>query len=241
MEWAGEATVIARRRHGEHAAIVTVLTREAGLLRGLVPGGGSVKRAAMLQPGNRVALRWRARLDDQLGSLTAEPARARSGLMADAGALAGLNAVAALVGWALPERDPHPRLTDATEGLLDAMDAGEAGGDWAEQYLGWELSLLDELGFGLALDRCAVTGARDGLAYVSPRTGHAVTADGAGAWADRLMLLPALLGGTGPAGREGLAAGLALSGHFLARMAEAHVGRPLPAARGRLVQRLTVP
>lgn len=265
MEWQGEGTAIARRRHGEHAVILTVLTRELGLISGIVPGGASVKRAAMLQPGNRLSLRWRARLDDQLGRFTVEPGRTRAGLMADADALAGLNAVTALIAWALPERDPHPRLVDATEGLLDAMEAG-SGGDfgpaagaggpsapraprgylheeehppsWAKRYLHWELLLLDELGFGLSLDRCAVSGAREGLAYVSPRTGHAVTAEEAGEWAARLLPLPGVLGG--PAQPDDLAAGFALTGHFLnARLAEAQVGRPLPAARARLVARLT--
>lgn len=244
MEWAGEATAIVRQRHGEHAVVLTVLTRDAGLIRGIVPGGASPKRAAMLQPGNRLSIRWRARLAEQLGGLTVEPARARPGLMADAGALAGLNAVTALIAWALPDRDPHPALTDTTETLLDLIDAGAP---WAEPYLRWELRLLDALGFGLALDRCAVSGARDGLAYVSPRTGHAVTAAAAGEWAARLIPLPAVLGGTGggqgglgtsdgPA--DGIAEALALTGHFLHAMAESHIGRPVPAARQRLAARL---
>lgn len=231
MEWNGEATVIARRRHGEHAVILTALTRDAGLIRGVVPGGASVKRAAMLQPGNRVAVRWRARLDDQLGSFTVEPAKARPGLMADADALAGVNAVTALLAWALPDRDPHPRLTDTTEALLNTIDEG---GSWGDQYLRWEALLLDELGFGLALDRCAVSGVREGLAYVSPKTGHAVTAEAAGEWAARLIALPGPFGG--PTG--GMAEALALTGHFLERIAEGHVGRAVPAARGRLVARL---
>lgn len=231
MEWAGEATVIGRRKHGETSVILTALTRDAGLIRGVVPGGASVRRAAILQPGNRVALRWRARLDDQLGSLTVEPQRGRPGLMADADALAGLNAVTALLTWALPDRDPHPRLADATETLLDRIDSGAS---WADLYLRWELLLLDELGFGLSLDRCAVSRATEGLAYVSPRTGHAVTTAAAGDWAPRLMSLPAPLGG--PTG--GMAEALALTGHFLTRMAETHVGRPIPAGRARVAARL---
>ncbi|SDK69169.1 DNA repair protein RecO [Paracoccus chinensis] len=265
MEWQGEGTAITRRRHGEHAVILTALTRELGLISGVVPGGASVRRAAILQPGNRLSLRWRARLDDQLGSFTVEPGRTRAGLMADADALAGLNAVTALIAWALPERDPHPRLVDATEGLLDAMEGGSGRGadgtagagelsaplaataaflaengppPWTEQYLRWELLLLDELGFGLSLDRCAVSGAREGLTYVSPKSGHAVTAEAAGEWAARLLPLPGILGG--PDAEGGLAAGFALTGHFLTtRLAEAQVGRPLPAARARLVARLT--
>lgn len=232
MEWQGEATVIARRRHGETAVILTALSRDAGLVSGLVPGGASSKRAAMLQPGARVALRWRARLDDQLGTFGVEPVRARAVILTDADALAGLNAVTALLAYALAERDPHPRLTDRTEALLDAMDSSAP---WVDAYLRWELLLLDELGFGLALDICAVTGGRQGLTHVSPRTGHAVTLAGAGAWAPRLLPLPAPLGG--PSG--GMMDALALTGHFLdAHLARTQIGRPLPAARARLMDRL---
>ncbi|WP_299840953.1 DNA repair protein RecO [uncultured Paracoccus sp.] len=237
MEWQAEGTVIARRAHGENSVIIEVMTVEFGRHAGLVPGGASQKRAALLQPGNRLSLRWRARLDDQLGTFTAEPLRARPGLMADPLALAGLNAVCAMLAFALPERDPHPGLMLASDALLDRMDAGE---DWAEDYLRWEMQLLDEMGFGLDLGDCAVTGAREGLAYVSPRSGRAVSRAGAGEWADRLLPLPAILGGAGDNRGRGIAEGLAITGHFLdARLARELVGKPLPAARGRLVRRLT--
>lgn len=236
MEWQAEGTVIARRAHGENAVIIEVMTAEYGRHAGLVHGGASRKRAAMLQPGNRLSLRWRARLDDQLGTFTVEPARARPGLLADPLALAGLNAVAALLVFALPERDPHPGLALATEDLLDRMDMAT---DWAEAYLRWEMRLLDEMGFGLDLTDCAVTGARDGLAYVSPRSGRAVSRAGAGEWANRLLPLPALLGGAGDNRGDGIAEGLAITGHFLTtRLAAELVGKPLPAARDRLIRKL---
>ncbi|RJK98741.1 DNA repair protein RecO [Paracoccus aestuarii] len=168
MQWQAHGTVIARRPHGETAIIIDVLTADHGRHAGVVPGGASARRAAMLQPGSRLDLRWRARQADQLGSFTAEPVRLRAGLMGDPLALAGLNAVCALLVFALPERDPHPALAARTEDLLDQM---EAGGDWPPAYLAWEMRLLDEMGFGLDLSACAVTGAQDGLAYVSPRSG----------------------------------------------------------------------
>ena len=234
MEWRGEATVISMRRHGEHAAIVDLLSRDSGRITGLVPGGAGRRRSAMLQPGNRVSATWRARLDDQLGTITAEPLRARPGLLASGATLDGLNATAALLVYALPDRDPHPALSDRSEALWDAMDAGD---NWADDYIRWELALLDELGFGLDLSSCAVTGSATGLAYVSPNSGRAVTRDGAGEYADRLLALPAMLGG--PDEGDHVAVGLTLSGHFLHRwLAVGHVGRPLPAARDRLAARL---
>ncbi len=236
MEWQDEGTVIARRPHGETAIIIDVLTPLRGRHAGLVPGGRSRKRAAMLQPGTRLDLRWRARRDDQLGHFSVEPLRLRSGLLSDPLALAGLNAVCALLMFALPERDPHPRLALRTEALLDLM---EAGGDWPPAYLSWELLLLEDMGMGLDLERCAVTGLREGLAYVSPRSGRAVSRQGAGEWADRLLPLPALLGGAGDNRGTGLAEGLAITGHFLkTRLATEQVGRPLPVARDRLLDRL---
>lgn len=232
MEWREEGTVLRRRGHGENAVILDVMTAGHGRHAGVVPGGASAKRAALLQPGARLMLHWRARLDDHIGTFAVEPVASRAGLLTDRLALAGLNAVCALLVFALPERDPHPRLAAATEALLDAM---QAGGDWGADYLRWEVRLLDEMGFGLDLGRCALTGVTEGLAYVSPRTGRAVTAAAAGDLAPRLLPLPALLGGQG----GGLADGLALTGHFLdTRLAGELVGRPLPAARARLAAML---
>ncbi|MDO5620052.1 MAG: DNA repair protein RecO [Paracoccus sp. (in: a-proteobacteria)] len=232
MDWRGQGTVLGRARHGEHAVILRVLTRDQGLLAGIVPGGASGKRAAMMQPGHVLSLHWRARVEGQLGTFAAEPLRPRAAILADGDALAALNAVCALLLYALPEADPHPALTDRTEALLDAADAGE---DWRDAYLRWELALLEDLGLGLDLSACAVTGARQGLAYVSPRTGRAVSAAAAGDWAPRLLPLPPMLGGQG---NGGLAQGLALTGHFLETRLAAMVGKPLPAARARLVMRL---
>lgn len=236
MEWQAEGTIIARRPHGENAVILEVLTLQHGRHAGLVHGGASRKKAAMLQPGSRLDLHWRARQADQLGHFTVEPLRLRSGLLADPLGLAGLNAICALLIFALPERDPHPLLVQDTEDLLNAV---EAGSDWAERYLIWEMRLLDEMGFGLDLTACAVTGATEGLAYVSPRSGRAVSREGAGEWADKLLPLPALLGGAGDNRGNGIAEGLAITGYFLeSRLAAELVGRPLPAARNRLIRRL---
>ncbi len=228
MDWRDEGVVLSARRHGESAAIIEVLTARHGRHGGVVRGGGSRRVMPLLQPGAQLDLTWRARLDEHLGAFTVEPLASRAHLMADRAALAGLNAVCALLIHALPEREAHPVLYPATQALLEAM----AGPGWGLDYLQWELLLLEELGFGLDLSRCAVTGATEGLAHVSPRTGRAVTAAGAGGLADRLLPLPPCLRG-GPADAAGLAQGLALTGHFLTR--ELGAGRPLPEARARLV------
>ncbi len=232
MEWRDEGALLSVRPHGESAAIIEVFTLAHGRHAGVVRGGASRRMAATLQPGNLVVVDWRARLGEQLGAFTVEPRQSRAALLADRLALAGLNAVCALLHVALPEREPHPALWRTSIALLDRLQA--AG--WPPDYLRWELQLLEELGFALDLTRCAVTGSREDLAYVSPKTGRAVSRGGAGAWAARLLPLPPSLLGQGPASPDELAQGLALTGHFLDRCLEPLLnGRPLPEARARLI------
>lgn len=236
MDWHDSGTILSKRPHGESSAIVEVFTAAHGRHAGVVRGGASRKMAATLMPGSHVAVAWRARLEDHLGSFTVEPLASRAGALGDRLALMGLNATCAMLGFALAEREPHPRLYAASEPLFDVI--GKVLDGWVVDYLHWEMALLEELGFGLDLTRCAVTGTRDDLAFVSPRTGRAVSRKGAGDWAPRLLPLPACLLGQGPATWEEIAQGLALTGHFLALFAEEHGHRPLPEARNRLIAAL---
>lgn len=235
IEWEGEGALLAVRRQGEAHAVIEAFTEAHGLHAGLVRGGASRRTAPLLQPGAQLALTWRARLEEHLGTFVVEPVRSRTArVMGDRAALAGLNAICALLVFALPERAPHPRLYRATVELLDAL--GEPG--WPAAHLAWERLLLEETGFGLDLSACAVTGATEGLAYVSPRTGRAVSEAGAGGYAERLLPLPDVLRG-GKGGLPDVLAGLRVTGHFLAtRLAPALGERPLPEARARLLDAL---
>lgn len=238
IDWQDEGVVIAVRPHGETSAIVEAFTPAHGRHLGVVRGGTSRRLAPVLQPGNGVQLTWRARLQDHIGAFTVEPLHSRAHLMADRLALAGLLSVCAVLRAALPERDPHPALYAATKALIAAL----GGADWTSTYLRWELHLLEELGFGLDLDACAVTGATEGLAYVSPKTGRAVSLAGAGDWADRLLPLPAGLTSTAALPQDAVSLGLRLTGHFLDRgLRPVLQDRPLPEARARLVDLLARP
>lgn len=234
MEWREEGLLLAVRRHGESAAIIDVFTKGHGRHAGIVRGGGSRKMAAVLQPGTQLDVTWRARLEDHLGTITAEPVRSRAYLMSDRRTLAGLNALTALLTFALPEREAHATLYGKTLAVLDMMD----GEFWPLAYLRWELSLLEDLGFGLDLTRCALTGTERNLAYVSPKTGRAVASDAAGEWADRLLpLSPALTGQS--AELADTLSGLRVTGHFLkAHLAPSLGTREIPMARDRLVELL---
>lgn len=239
LDWRADGMVLAARPHGETAAIVEVFTREFGRHLGVVRGGASRKVTPVLQPGNQVDAAWKARLEEHMGSFAVEPLAARSAaVMGDAGALAAMSAICGMLSYALPEREAHPALYDRTIALADVLAAGAAIKDWAHPYLRWELALLSDLGFGLDLGVCAVTGATEGLAYVSPKSGRAVCRAGAGAWVDRLLPLPAVLAG-GEASPRAVVDGLALTGYFLERRVAPTFGEArLPAARARMIARL---
>ncbi|WP_308915463.1 DNA repair protein RecO [Jannaschia sp. LMIT008] len=235
MEWRDEGTILAVRPHGETAAIAEVLTRDHGRHLGIVHGGRSRTRTPILQPGNAVAVTWRARLDVHMGSLAVEPLRLRAGsVLSDPLRLDALSSVCAVASFVLPEREPVAAFHERTESLCDAIVAGEG---WLHDYAFWELALLEVSGLRLDLSACAVTGAEaPDLSYVSPRTGRAVSRRGAGDWADRLLPLPRMLVG-GPTTLADVIAALDLTGHFLEhRLAPSLGDRPLPAARGRFVE-----
>jgi DNA repair protein RecO (recombination protein O) len=230
--------VLAARRHGETSAVVSLLTREHGRHAGLVRGGAGRARRAVAQPGNTVAATWRARLADHLGAYRLELVRAYAAAALDEhDRLAAIASACALAEAALPERHPYPAIY---QGLLALLGIVVREASWPAAYVRWELGILDQLGFGLDLSACAVTGARGGLAYVSPRSGRAVTAAAAGRYRARLLPLPGFLVGAGEADGVALAQGLRLTGSFLDRHLFAPHGRRLPPARERLVAAISL-
>ncbi|MCH2165873.1 MAG: DNA repair protein RecO [Marinovum sp.] len=238
MEWRAEGFLLGTRRHGENAAILDVFTAEHGRYAGVLRGGTSRKYTPHLQPGTQLDLTWKARLEDHIGSFTIEPLRSRAAVaMANRRALAGLTSVCTLLSFCMPERAPHPALYARSEQLLDLLEQQEI---WPLAYLNWEQALLEELGYGLDLSVCAATGATEGLIYVSPRSGCAVSAKGAGEWADKLLPLPPVLLGEGDAEDGEIALALGTTGYFLEHKVAPALGhRPIPEARARYVDLLT--
>jgi DNA repair protein RecO (recombination protein O) len=237
MEWDAPAIVLDARPYGEGDAIATVFTEAQGVTRGLARGAASRAHTGLWQPGNLLTARWVARLEDQLGSLSGELVHPTAALvMDDTLELAALSSACAVAAEALPERIAHPAVFRDLIALMGGLSAASAG---IADLVRWEVVLLRDLGYGLDLTGCAVTGASDGLALVSPRTGRAVTREAAGEWAARLLPLPKLLidaeaAGNAPDWRDGLR----LTGHFLARDAFGQRHRSLPQARLMLYDRV---
>lgn len=238
MEWTDEGVVLGVRRHGERSAIVEALTAAHGRHLGLVRDGRSRRMTATLQPGNCVALTWRARLDEHLGAFAVEPLRLRPELtLGDAATIDALNWLCSLLRL-LPERDPQAALYAAAEIAADHLtEAAHARALIARI----ELATLEALGFGLDLSRCAATGSTQDLAYVSPKTGRAVGREAGAPWAGRLLALPAFLRGAlqegGEPGPDEIEAGLALTGFFLERDVFHPRGTQAPPARAAFMAR----
>jgi DNA repair protein RecO (recombination protein O) len=221
MEWHDEGIVLSARKHGETSTILEVMTRGHGRHLGLVRGGRSRKQQPVLQPGNRLSLTWRARLDEHLGTFLAEPLAFNAARLLDSAcAVYGLLTLAAHLRL-LPERDPHAALYETLAIVIEHLGDPPSA---AELVARFELLVLEELGFGLDLARCAATGSVDDLVYVSPKTGRAVSREAGRPWQDVMLPLPAFLqrGAREAADLAGIEAAFRLTGFFLRR----HVYEP---------------
>jgi DNA repair protein RecO (recombination protein O) len=238
MHLAAPAIVLAVRAHGEHGAVVRALTPADGVQPGYVRGGRSRALRPVLMPGNTILGEWRARTTEQLPALTVELIASRAGLHGEPIAAAGIAWATALTAAALPEGQTYPRIHAGLDGVLAAIAAAPAARDWATALARYELLVLAELGFGLDLTRCVATGTANDLAYVSPRSGGAVGRAAARGYEDRLLPLPAFLVAGGEAGLDDALAGLAITGHFLARDIVTAKLSPILAGRSRWIDLL---
>ena len=238
MEFEDDAYVLSARVHGETGAIVELLTAHHGKWAAHVAGGASRRMKPFLQAGARTIVHYRARVSDQLGSAQLEPVgEGPAALFDDPMALAGLSAAAAVAAAALPEREPHPGAFLAFEALSSALLMPDI---WPAVFVRFEARLLQDLGFGLDLSKCAATGSLDDLVYVSPRTGRAVSRTAGEPYKDRLLALPPfMLSSQGGLSPGDVRAGLDLTAHFLELFVFGPLNRPLPPARVWLVDRLT--
>ena len=232
------AIVVALRPHGEHGAVVRLMTPDHGLQAAYVRGARGRHLRPVLVPGNQVEAMLSARTDTQLAQGTIELAHSRGPLLQEPLPAAAIDWASALTATALPEGQPYPRLYAALDGLLSAIEAAPAASGWGAALVRYELLLLAEMGFGLDLERCALSGDNDKLVAVSPRSGRAVSAAEAEPYAGKLLPLPVFVREGGVAGWPDILDGLALSGHFLMRDLVTDKAAPIAEARVRLVERL---
>jgi len=233
-DWQAEGIILSVRPHGEGSAILLVLTDHHGRHAGLVRGGSSSKMRGVMQPGNRVHVNWRARLEEQLGQMQVELVQSVPAMLLDSPLrLSGVASMCAVLDGALPEREAQPGLYEGSVALLDVIVLDDNNTGWLEGYVRWELGLLAAIGYRLDLSRCVASGETVDLAYVSPKSGAVVAIHQAGVFANRMLPLPNFLGGLCCPKHDWIA-GLDLTGHFLSKRVFAVHNLDLPTQRKRL-------
>ena len=238
MRFTATAIVVSLRPHGEVGGVVRLMTRDHGLQAAYVRGARGRRMRPVLVPGNMVEAALSARTEGQLAQASVELVHSRAPLLGEPLPAAALDWACALTATVLPEGQPYARLYDALDGLLSAIEAAPAASGWGAALVRYELLLLAELGFGLDLERCAVSGEADDLVAVSPRSGRAVSAGAAEPYVGKLLPLPRFIREGGQAGWRDILDGLALSGHFLMRDLISDRAAPIAASRERLIERL---
>jgi DNA repair protein RecO (recombination protein O) len=237
-EWADDCVVFGAKPFGETKSLLEVFAATQGRSAGMVHGGASRRLQPVLQAGNLVRVTWKARLNEQLGFFSqvelVEPYAARA--LQDGAALAGLTCAVAIVRKATAERQPAPILYEALVILLEAFATPEL---WPPLYVRFEIGALAAAGYGLDLSHCALTGAVDDLAYVSPKSGRAASRQAGAPFADKLLALPAFLSNPrAPIAAGDVADGFALAGHFLESRIFDRQGEGMPPSRTRLIEAL---
>lgn len=237
MQWNEEAIILSARKFGESGLLIEVFASTRGLYSGLVRGGQSKKHVSTFQPGNVIEATWRGRLEEQLGSFSAEVIDAvGSKVISEMLKLQSLISITSILRKTLPDRHSYPELYDCLREYLTRLTAPDE--NWLEQYVWMEIAILQYMGFGLDLSECAVTGKREGLKFISPRTGRAVTAEGAAGYQDRLFNLPKFLVEASPEINSEIAKALDITEYFINKNLFAPHERKIPAERGRLVEML---
>ena len=232
------AIILSLRGHGEHGAVVRMLTPDHGLQAGYVRGAKGRRLRPVLLAGNAVEANLASRTEGQLPQATVELSHSRAPLLAEPLAAAAIDWACALTATALPEGQPYPALYLALDGLLAAIEAAPAASGWGAALVRYELLMLSQLGFGLDLDQCAVSGDTDDLIAVSPRSGRAVSAAEAKPYPGQLLTLPKFVRDGRAANWAEILDGLALTGHFIRRDLLSDRAAPVADARERLTERL---
>lgn len=235
MHWTDTSIILSARKHGENSAVARIFARQHGVYSGVIKGIHSKSMRGVIQPGNIVTATWNARLPEHLGTFRTELLEAHAAhIMHDSGRLSALASACAIIESALPERHPYPRLHKAFQSFLATLRDSD---HWQETYIWLEMEILAETGFGLDLSACAATGRSDGLTYVSPKSGRAVSFEAGKPYHDKLLPLPPFLLGNHQKNRLETAEildGLQLTGYFLDHWLLAPHHRKLPAARNRM-------
>lgn len=181
--------IIAKKPLKENTFIITVFTQNHGLYSGVIKES-SKKSKSIYQEGNLVDFFWQARLHEHIGLARCELIKAYSGLILyDKTKLYAFNSIISLIKLSFQEREAHSVffafLLEYINNLVQNFSF--------QDYISFELVMLAESGYELSLDKCAVSGKKQDLKYVSPKTGRALSQEIGEPYKDKLLALPKFL------------------------------------------------
>ena len=238
MRWSDKGLVISVKKYGENSLILHLLTKDHGVHAGLVKYISTKKSGHIYELGNILSVEWTGRLEEQLGFYKSELEKSYLyNIINNSLKLDALNSICSMLSMFLPERQVNSKLYKETIEIIKYLNNNDM--TWVSRYVQWELLLLSELGYGLDLSQCAVTGEIKNLKYVSPKSGRAVSELGAGIWVKKLLILPRFLQkfNTNAIDNDELNYGVKLTTFFLNRYA-ASIGLKLPESRDRFTNKL---
>lgn len=217
-----DALVLSTRRVSEHTVVLSLFTKDQGRCR------GAVKTKRPPQIGSFVHARWQARLSEQTGRFYIEQTNAFwTDFMDDKKRLSALMSLCYLLDYLLAERQVHADLYTDVLYFLNQLKQDA----FLQNYVRFEWRLLSALGFGLDTSSCAGGGSRENLAYISPKSGRAVSLEKGKPYHDKLLILPPFLWRESTPTRHDIHNGLNLTGYFLTT----HAGlKELPVIRSAL-------
>ncbi|MBH88041.1 MAG: DNA repair protein RecO [Pelagibacterales bacterium] len=238
MKWQDKGIVVSLKKYGENSLILNLFTENHGLHAGLVKYSNSKKNRSVFQIGNIFNIEWTGRLEDQLGYYKTEIENTISHYIINNHLkIDALITQTSLINKLLADRQVHSSLFLETLNFIFCINKNEKF--WIEKYIKWELKFLSELGFGLDLNNCAVTGSTNNLQFVSPKSGRAVSLNGAGKWKKKLFPLPNffLTKNINNHDKSELLKGINITTYFLNQYVSS-IGLKLPDIRDRFTNKL---
>ena len=189
MRWESNGLILNFSKYNEKSYILEIFTEEHGKHKGIIRGLHSKNKRSVIEPGNEVFATWSGRLETHLGNYTVEPIKLWSShILQFKDKLSAISSICSLISLTMAERQPNPLIYFSSKKLIEIV--ASTRDDWIREYVSWEMQLLSEIGYGLDLERCAVTSKSSDLVYVSPSSGRAVTNEGAGDFKNKLLPLP---------------------------------------------------
>ena len=212
MQINDQGIILKKKKYRESSLLITFFSLNHGLNSGLVKGVLK-KDFGTYEIGNKVYIKSSFRLDEQLWNCRFELIKNNSvNYFNNQSKLSTLLTICSIIDLSLPKNNPQIKIYNKTINLIENL----LSKDWIKKYIYWELFLLSELGYGLDLEKCVVSGKKENLIYISPKSGKAVSKTEGEKYKNKLLYLPKfLINKNVKPTKDSLKQGVLLTGFFI--------------------------